>query len=228
MAPHVTTDICAQHRGEARLLQCIQDNVQHSILVCFCFVIIRRLCSVSDAAFGHVLVARRFRCRRQRDGLVPPRRCAPGTWISPRHASQAKYIGLGVRRLGDLCARRRPRSHAAAAVGTTYSNRLAFASTAQPLFASSPLLRVRRYVLLLSKILEHKSGVVLLRLADTSDMACALAHERGRCHEWLDRHAFARHLASPRPPARRSKSGLRGVHPCPMVLFQHHETSSVV
>ncbi|KDO31990.1 hypothetical protein SPRG_03206 [Saprolegnia parasitica CBS 223.65] len=55
VAPHVTTDLCAQHRGEARLLQCIQDNVQHSILVCFCFVIIRRLCSVSDTAFDTFL-----------------------------------------------------------------------------------------------------------------------------------------------------------------------------
>ncbi|EQC39538.1 hypothetical protein SDRG_02975 [Saprolegnia diclina VS20] len=55
MAPHVTTDICAQHGGEGRLLQCIQDNVQHSILVCFCFVIIRRLCSVSDVALDTFL-----------------------------------------------------------------------------------------------------------------------------------------------------------------------------
>ncbi|OQR92022.1 hypothetical protein ACHHYP_04126 [Achlya hypogyna] len=51
VAPHVTADVCRSCGGEQRLLQCIQDNLLHSILVCFCFVIVRRLCSVSELAF---------------------------------------------------------------------------------------------------------------------------------------------------------------------------------
>ncbi|CAK4648459.1 unnamed protein product [Aphanomyces euteiches] len=51
LAPQLTVDCCRECRGESILLDCIRDNATYSILVCFVFVIIRRICAVSDAAF---------------------------------------------------------------------------------------------------------------------------------------------------------------------------------
>ncbi|CAK4920790.1 unnamed protein product [Aphanomyces euteiches] len=51
LAPQLTVDCCRECRGESILLDCIRDNATYSILVCFAFVIIRRICAVSDAAF---------------------------------------------------------------------------------------------------------------------------------------------------------------------------------
>ncbi|RHY27263.1 hypothetical protein DYB32_006895 [Aphanomyces invadans] len=51
ISPHVTVDCCREHDGELALVQCVQANAGYSILVCFVFVIVRRMCSVSEAAF---------------------------------------------------------------------------------------------------------------------------------------------------------------------------------
>ncbi|KAF0698979.1 Aste57867_10430 [Aphanomyces stellatus] len=69
IAPHVTVDCCREVNGESILLGCIQANQSYSILVCFVFVIVRRMCSVSEAAFLKfveldviAIVARVMRC----------------------------------------------------------------------------------------------------------------------------------------------------------------------